>query len=629
MPELSSVSKHIFDFLQATFKMMPRPVQVIGWLIFLLLFTVIVLHPILGLTIFKGQIITLTRDDITGKKIGPKFEEGIEVTHDGKTIKTNESGEFTYVLKGGAIPFVGVQFKLGPNYEIVNLSSALPYVSAFHPNITDIYYVPGSKYQNSLGPKYYFTDKIEASKAFDDAEKASTVTGNDIGSLTIAGFDLNPIQNVIANSDIGKGVNPSILRFSSIRMKEIREPVKANVKMKILYSVYNKEKSKEESKSFFFIPNIEQPLENFDLKFKGFPKSINIKIYEKKYFYKKKIEEFNLGISPDEISKPIKYSSNSLIANFQLFPPIDIDYIVIDNTMGKSKTVYYWLSVSEENLRLINKVSYQKSNRSKNRIVTSPIIDDFDYYSFGSTTYDPFTVTATIEFNSGGKIKLRKALYFNVDKPNDFMDYYMLARHYMNEREYNKSFEFIKKSLEINQDFIPAKLVKAAHFSNGDQLKGGMAIYDDVLEETMNNNSHYIPYVQSSYSRYLVKMDNILTRPQIEKVKNLANNALAVDKENIVALSSLAWSEYLLGNNESALDKINKAIDIIEAQLKTSSIASEFYFKRGKILFALKRNKLAESDYKKVIEQVEKYNYDSSEINRYVEMAENELRGFE
>ena len=53
----------IFSFLRDTFSQMPKPIQVIGWLILLFLFVFLVLHPIIGITYFEGRVTTLTRNE--------------------------------------------------------------------------------------------------------------------------------------------------------------------------------------------------------------------------------------------------------------------------------------------------------------------------------------------------------------------------------------------------------------------------------------------------------------------------------------------------------------------------------------------------------------------------------------
>lgn len=135
----------IFKFLSSTFFQMPRPVQVIGWIVFLLLFIYLVLSPALGITYYQGKIEQLAFDHKTGR---PTYStiSGLTVTK-GSSVVTNKDGEFTFAGRWPYIPFRPVEFTIEDQTlgaEEVSIPTPSPIISMFNPNPQKIFYVPSS-----------------------------------------------------------------------------------------------------------------------------------------------------------------------------------------------------------------------------------------------------------------------------------------------------------------------------------------------------------------------------------------------------------------------------------------------------------------------------------------------------
>jgi tetratricopeptide (TPR) repeat protein len=161
----------IFDFLKQTFGQMPRAVQVIGWLVFLLLFTFLVLYPLLGVTYVQGKIVPLSDDKTPRSLVG-----GVRVAHGQPTV-TNDDGDFTLAVR---VPNLGVlSLDVHVADELLQISVPFPFVALFNPNPSKIYFVPGSTARNKLGkPQSYFLDAAEATNAYRQVrERTGKVSG--------------------------------------------------------------------------------------------------------------------------------------------------------------------------------------------------------------------------------------------------------------------------------------------------------------------------------------------------------------------------------------------------------------------------------------------------------------------
>jgi hypothetical protein len=170
-------ASNLFKFLTATFAQMPRPVQVIGWLVFLLLFVYLVLYPMLGVTYYEGKIKRLALDPKTGNPALPAPEANF-IVKKGSSVVTNTDGEFTFAGHWPYIPFTSVKFWIefpGVVKEEVAIPAPRPLISLFNPNLRELFYVPSSTARDANNlPQYFFQDLKTAVDALEKSKEGAT-----------------------------------------------------------------------------------------------------------------------------------------------------------------------------------------------------------------------------------------------------------------------------------------------------------------------------------------------------------------------------------------------------------------------------------------------------------------------
>ena len=407
----------LFKFLTATFSQMPRPVQVVGWFVFLLLFVYLVLSPVVGITYYEGRIMQLSFDPKTGEPSNPSPMSEITVTHD-HSVLTNKQGEFTFAGRWPYIPFNPVKFWIDPGVlgEDVSIPTPGPLVSMFNPNRQTIYFVPSSRAKGAEGfPQHFFLD----SKAANDARDSSRLP-NVPQSAPATPAALNPGQRPSLLPVVYAAASNHTERNYTLRLREAKVSGlgrEAQVYFDIridgqpFRSPNLPDSNSFDSRDLTVLADTPLRFDSLYFPVPEYARRVDISMIERKSFVQRDplIGTVSLSLDANKTGPYPGLRGGNLELTLELLPPASVRCLAVP---GKRKNYIaaVWLDIAEEHLKEVSKLQYDRGSNwgEAVRYVDSSDIysglDPFDHYTDLISIFASQPVRTSVDFASGSKI---------------------------------------------------------------------------------------------------------------------------------------------------------------------------------------------------------------------------------
>jgi tetratricopeptide (TPR) repeat protein len=604
---------NIFAFLKDSFFKMPRPVQVIGWLVFLLLFVFLVLYPLLGITYYEGRVVYIT----IGQEKKPQMAAapGIKIQKGASTI-TNEEGEFTMGVRMPNIPFVDVDFDFTyeKQTETVSLPMPGPFISLFNPNPRKIYYVPASNvpHKSGLYIKHYFLNEVEARDALNKSLVGASPGGN--GS--------SPSEPLSARSRSGTGISmigtvyaagPALnKRNYTLWLEELRIPGRNSSA-----EVYFDARIDGRSMHFDSLPDAKSP-ESRDLTVYGdtpvrfdaltipLPQEthrVEIAMFERKSFWEKNTLLGTVGfdISPDKVSKEMTLSDSNVQATLKLLPAVALACTTATEQGGKNIYGLLWLDIDKNDLAKINAVQYDLGPGFERRKVSTPEIQPSTFYASGVSLLVSQPMKGKVDFLQGGTAFLSTVCDRETKTADTALEHYFLGRAYYMAGRIDDALRELRLSRSLDATFVPAIMSEGTVWGKKGNAEAALADFENAVHLSPND-----PQVLNGYAWLVADQ---LPHPQLlqlQEARKRAERAVEISPEPNF-LDTLGWVQHKLGENDDALKTLKRALDIQALRSNSSSVWQALQYHLGHVYGALGKKAEARQAFQKVLDYGQKY----------------------
>jgi len=550
----------IFSFLQKTFSQMPKTVQVIGWLILLLLFVFIVLHPIIGITYFEGRVTTLTFNSERTAISRP--EQNLRVER-GRHTFTNERGQFIIPARVPYVPFIDVEFDFGSNeiQELVSLPRPIPFISLFNPNESKIYYVPSSKKLGPLGtPQRFFVDAAEAREAFEEKSKKSTPTQPSSTSL---------LRRLTPFSDAFAAAKRWDLPTHTLRIDELLLNTGQSV-----HEVYFEILVDGSSLNVDGVPNASSRKIDHITIFSGVPfKSdvldiplignehrVELKVWSASFFKDHQLGSVVFELDQNRVGQEFREIGERLELKLQLFPPVSLNSVSVPATDGSTLMTISWIDVPQEYLGSIERVKYDRGGDFATRfenITKQDRLSNTPRFRYAFVVKAPVNLTAEIWFELG-TVKLGRTVGLESTRADSPIGLYFLAGALNLTGQHKKALDTMELALvgAKSTDLVNMFTQKAIILGDMKRFKDAIEAFEKVLEL----DSKYALAI-NSYAWLLIEKLPNPTLVQLHRGKELAELAVKIES-SLPRLDTLGWVYFKLGRYEEAERILTKARDL-------------------------------------------------------------------
>jgi hypothetical protein len=327
---LEAQADNVFAFLTKTFFQMPRPVQVVGWLVLLLLFVYLVLYPTLGVTYFQGKVFRVTKSD-TGQT-QQKPEANLRI-HKGDATHTNEYGEFTLAVRIVNLPFVSFDFDFGPadTSESVSLVAPTPLLSLFNPNSQKIYYAPGSTTRDKHGVVVsYFMDLTAAAASLESGAPPRVPIGS---ALTARGLMTSAIASPAFAAE-----NYYTTPTYTLRLRELRLPAakgtldiyfRARINGQVTRAPALPDANSRSIDRLTLVGGVASTFEELDIPIQDPNSIVDLEVVRPSFFTATTIGSARIQLSSDKVSKLLSIKGDQLDLQVEMLPPVAIGQGVV------------------------------------------------------------------------------------------------------------------------------------------------------------------------------------------------------------------------------------------------------------------------------------------------------------
>ena len=613
---------NIFGFLKQTFFKMPRPVQVIGWLVFLLLFVFLVLHPILGITYFQGKVVSFKLDK-DGKPV-TYMERGLRV-HKGSTTYTNEYGEFTLAVRVPNIPMLTVDFDFGESehVEVVSLPGPLPFVSLFNPNAQKIYHVPGSRIHNRFGvAKRYFIDEGEASKAFKETVLVEHPVSKRDSVAVHNGLRQSGVAYAAEQRDTGL--------MYTLRLREIRITDPSYKTSEIYFEIRvdgtpirlkNIPGADSRQVDRLTIPSgIPLRFQDMDVPLPKTLQRVEIVAFASRMFGNTAVGSVAFQLARDHVGKTFKEVGKNLELAFELLPAVAINYVSLpQGTRGY--IAFLWLNISPQDLMTVGTVRYVVG--SSGRVFAGPHIRRADYYSYSVHFYQPDRMTAEVVFLNGSVLKLTTYVEPDQREVKAPLDYYFMAGLQYRNNQPKEALKLVLKAIEGNPEFAPALGLKGMILSKLGRYEEAIAAYERALAIDPSDAGLLNGYA------WIVADD--ISRPTAQQLLDARKRAEAAAKvvPDAGYYDTLGWVYFKSGEYPRALEALTRAKRIEEELGGMSSDWPEIHYHLGHVYLRLGRKAEATDAFQEVVKFGEKQGLFTKKLEKLDSDAKVQLKAID
>lgn len=588
----------IFSFLRVTFSQMPRPVQVIGWLILLLVFVILVLHPLLGVTYFEGRVTTLAWKE-SGEPTS-RWEPNLRVERNRHTY-TNEGGQFIIPVRVPYVPFVDVEFHFGVDdiQELVSLPRPIPFVSLFNPNESKIYYVPSSKTMGPLGtPQRFFVDHIEARKAFESSQEKPTPTPPSIATL-------------LSRLTIVNEAAAAALRFQqptyTLRIDEILLDARESA-----YEIFFKILVDGNEIMLDSVPNAESPkIDQFTI-FSGIPfrfdalgipligaeHRIEISAWSAGIFRDSQLGSLVFDLDKSRVGQEFREIGEGLEVNLKLFPAVSIDYIMVPTIDDNAYLAINWLDIPKEYLGSVRSVVYDHGLDAENRFQTitrNQQAEGFSWFSTNLLINAALDLKAEISFEIGTVI-LARTLVPESKEPTSQLGYSFVAKALRLTGQHEQALDAIKLVLGKTSNLPEALTEKGKILAELGRIEDAFESFQRAHQLDPSNSAGI-----NAYAWFLIETVPNPTRAQLQRGKELAEIAVKISPD-APRLDTLGWANFKLGEYKEAVDLLTTARDLRSVISQVDSIWIELQYHLGETYLAINDPERARAALNDVVE---------------------------
>jgi tetratricopeptide (TPR) repeat protein len=623
-----SEAASLFKFLTGTFFQMPKPVQVLGWLVFLVLFVYLVLYPILGITYYEGQVETLSFDQ-QGNRV-PSRTQGASIKK-GNKVLTNEDGEFTLGVHWPYIPFTSVEFKVeapGVPPEDVSIPAPSPFVSLFNPNLRKIYCVPGSKMAGANGlAKRFFLDLKEATEALDKSRPANSAQSSlAIPAKAMPKERLALIPTVYAAGTYATERNYT-LRLRDAKVSGIDRAAQVYLDIRIDGQPFGTsslpDASSSELRDLTVFSGSPVHFESVYLPIPVGARRVDISMIERKSFFQRDplVGTVTFTVDPKMTGMQTHLAGGNMELTVELLPPAGLKCMTVTGKKGNNLAAM-WLNMENQYLGSIAKLQYDLGSNFPSRYIASTDpsseLDSFDYYSYVISIPTPQPVKARVDFTSGSSLNLAAFCDAGSLRGDSGVDYYFLALADYDADAPGAALLAIKEALRLNPEFAPSHNLKGIILTKLKRYDEAVEAFKDAIR--LAPNSHV---VFSSYAWAIVEYMTSPSQLQLLEARTMAEHAVRL-RPFSGNYETLGWAEYRLGELDKALADMLRAEKLCAGSCEESSEWQEIKYHLGKIYVSLRKVQEAKQSFQAVL----KYQKSSPETSndKYVEDAKVTLK---
>ncbi len=605
---IEAQAANLFAFLRQTFSQMPRSVQVVGWLVMLLLFVFLVLHPIIGITYFSGKVVTFKRDK-EGHTI-MATERGLRI-HKGITTYTNDEGEFTVAVRVPNIPMLAAEFDLGSGEgkEIVSLPGPLPFVSMFNPNTRKIYYVPGSNLTDIFGvAKRFFLDPDEARKAL-GAGHGEKSEGPRDGHSAISSFVLEQLRNSgVAHAAEQQFREPMYtLRLRELKLSGISSSAK-EIYFDILVdgaSVQVRDFPHAGSRKADYLTvfgGVPLRLQDMDIPLLKPFHRVDIAVRSSGLIKDQTLGSAVWQLRPDDVGKTFTQTGKNLELMLEFMPPVAFKY---SSWIREDKRFLsaLWLDVPPEYLKSVAAVRYIFPDGS---VGSFPIVNVQSHFQYISSLWQPEKVIAEITFVSGSAIRLTNYVEPKLGEMKSPLDFFMQASLSFLGGDYQQALQFVDKALLGAPSFAEGYSLKASILTEMHRYGEAIELYERAVAMDPNN-----AIALNSYAYFVAERLPQPTATQLLKARERAKQAVHIVPEPNY-YDTLGWVHFKLREYPQALEALTRAKEL---QIdRTGTVYQEIQYHLAYVYLRMERKAEAKASFRDVLAYTQKNGYVTKEV---------------
>jgi tetratricopeptide (TPR) repeat protein len=594
----------LFDFLRQTFLKMPRPVQVVGWLVFLLLFVFLVLYPIIGITYFNGKIVMLKRGQDGQSIMG--VEPGLRISKSSPTI-TNDEGEFTLAVRVPNVPMMNVEFDFGAGErrEIVSLPGPLPLVSMFDPNTRKIYYVPGSNVKNAFGvTKRFFLDSEEAGKAF-----LESIGQKPTGSTSSAPSAISLLIQQLGKSGIAHAaVQLYVEQTYTLRLQDLNISGLPSSTSEIYFEVSidgvpvqirGLPHAGSRKADFLTVFNgVPVKLQGLDIPLQKSSNNIEIAVISSGVLRDTKVGSVAFQLNAEQIGKKIKQTGKGLELTFEYFPPLAVRYVSSEKRDSGILAVM-WLDGPSEHLGSITSVLYDVGAPGNG--FTS--FNRAEHFKYSLNLPQPEKATAQVTFASGSSIKLGAYLQPTQGGAKSALDYHFQAVLSRISNDNQQALGWIDKAIQGEPNYAPSLGVKADALMALGRYEEALRWYERAIAADPRNADMLNGYAYAVAD----KLPNP-TAAQLSLARQRALLAIQAFQDSNY-YDTLGWVYFRLGEYPQAVEALLRARSIQARDSKTNTVWQEINFHLGHVYLKMGKRREAEEAFNLVVEFAKQQGY--------------------
>lgn len=569
-----SESANLFKFLTGTFFQMPKPIQIIGWISFLLLFVYLVLYPMLGITYYEGKVVTISFDEQHKPHLA--YAMGTVVTKGSKAV-TNEQGEFTLGVHSPYIPFTYVDLSFTPpgatGSEDVSIPAPKPFVSLFNPNLRKIYYVPGSNVSDPSGlyVRHYFLNVTEARKALVDSGLSADGSPRRISPSGAGKAGRTGSVHVVEAATLNSPTTAYTLRFRELSIANIESAAE----------VYFEISVDGQSLRFQDLPDIDSSelrdltvLAGSPTRFDAlyipvskYAHRIDISVRERRSFLQRDpfIGTVHLDLTPDSIGKVIPLSGGAMELSIEVLPPAAIVCATVPGKEGKYMATV-GLDVASDSLKYINRMEYDLGANFQMPHIGSPDIEPLNLYAHTISIFAAQPLKAKVEFRGGSTLNLATICTPSTPSASSPTEHYLFARAYADSGNQQVALQEVNKALQNNQDFVAAVSLRGRILAELGDYDGAASDYQHAIT--------LAPDFPELLNYWAWMIADTIPRPEKAQLANAEKWAARAVKLNPDPnyYDTLGWVQFKLGKNEMALQTLVKAEVLQDAMNRNSSV---------------------------------------------------------
>ncbi len=614
---LHSEAASLFRFLTGTFFQMPKPIQVVGWLVFLLLFVYLVLYPILGITYYEGQLETLSFDQ-QGNRVSSRTSQAT-VSKDNKVV-TNQEGAFTLAVHRPYVPFISVEFMIeapGVPAEDVFIPAPMPFVSLFNPNSRKIYCVPSSK----VPWKRYFLDLKEATEALDKSKR-------DGASLTSSALPPDSITNehdsllpVVFASTSSSAERNYTLRLREAKVSGIDRAAQVYLDIRVdgqpLRLSNLPDASSSELRDLTVFAGNPVRFDSLYLPIPERARRVEISMIERKSFYQKDplIGTVSFALDPEKTGTLTRLAGGNMELTVELLPPMSLKCVTVPSKKG-NYIAALGLNIDNEHLRKVDRLQY---DLGPNWSISSSELNPFDNYAYVISIFAPQPVKARIDFGGGSALSLAAFCDSGKQAVDSPTDHYFLARAYESADDPAAALPEMDKALQGLGTWAGAHNLKGNILAKLGRFNEAEAEYRGAIRLAPNAAP-----VLNDYAWMVADEMFSPRRSQLLDAKGLAERAVQMGPDNTSYYDTLGWVEFKLGEYENASEALRRAERLCVDSCESTSSWQAIKYHVGKVSVSLRK----ENDAKQAFQAVIKFQQDNADISedKYVQQARAALK---